>query len=170
MNVPMFQFWRSTTVPGDQVIFYIFCIFYIFFIFCIFLISVWLLHSLVGCVPVHHWIQVPWIFTSLVRDSCVLHIGAAASCSSRHWQYRDDTVRDAKRISNLWRRFLRQNEERQGLLQVVVREQLGPQLWYKAIIDQGICKGSVAHLIRHQTFCAGGSGSNPVGPSRWCTQ
>ena len=53
---------------------------------------------------------------------------------------------------------MRQNEEWQG------REQLGPQLGYKAIIDQVICKGSVAHLVRRQTFCAGGSESKPVNP------
>ncbi len=63
-------------------------------------------------------------------DSSVLHTGAAASCFSL-W-YRDDTVRDAKRSSRLSRRFLRQNKGQQRLLQVVVREQLGPQQGKKA--------------------------------------
>ena len=55
----------------------------------------------------------------------------------------DDTVRDAKRISDVPWLFLRQNKGRQGRLQVVVREQLGPQLGNKAIMVRVICKGSV---------------------------
>ncbi len=101
---------------------------------------IWLLHSLVGCVPVHHRIRAPWIRASLVCDSSVLHTGKVASCSC--WQYRNNTVRDAKGSSRLSRRFLRQRKGRQRQLQVVVREQaeqLGPhwQLGYKAIMEWG---------------------------------
>ncbi len=45
--------------------------------------SVWLLHSLVGCVAVHHCIWAQWTITILVCHSSVLHTGAAASYSSR---------------------------------------------------------------------------------------
>ncbi len=81
---------------------------------------VWLLSSLVGCVPVHHRILALWISASIACDSSVLHTGRAASCSSP--QYRDDAVRDAKRSSQISRRFLPQNNGRQRRLQVVVRE------------------------------------------------
>jgi hypothetical protein len=55
------------------------------------------------------------------------------SCSSL--QYRDDTVRHAKRSCRHSRRFLRQNKGWQRRLQVVVCEQLGPQLGNKAIME-----------------------------------
>ncbi len=98
---------------------------------------------------------------SLVCDSSVLHTGKAASCSCR--QYRDDTVRDAKRSSRLSRRFLRQNEGRQRRLQVVVREQLGPQLGNKVMMELYYPKGSVAELVGRQDFCVEYEGSNPLG-------
>ncbi len=73
--ISLFLCWRSTKVMGDEIIHYIVCIFYILCILCIFYIwhilynSVWLLHSLIGCVSGHYCIQVPWISTSLV---CIL--------------------------------------------------------------------------------------------------
>ncbi len=70
---------------------------------------------------------------SLVCASSVLHTEKATSCSSQ--QYRDDFVRDVKGSSRLSRRFLRQNQGRQRSLQVVVREQLGPQLGKQAIME-----------------------------------
>ncbi len=48
-------------------------------------------------------------------------------------------------------------------MQVVVREQLGPQLGKKAIMDCIFPKGSVAELVGWQSFCADGEGSNPPG-------
>ncbi len=106
----------------------------IFSIFCIF----------------YHRIRAPWISASLVCDSSVLHTGNAASCSSR--QYWDDTIRDAKRSSRLSRSLLRQNKGQQRLLQVVVREQLGPQLGNKAIREWQFPKESVAELVGRQAF------------------
>ncbi len=112
----------------------------------------WLLHSLVGCVPVYHCRRVPLIRASLVCYSSFFHTGKAASCSSR--QYRDDAVLDAKRSSWLSRRFLQQNKGQQRQLQVVVCEQLGTQLGNKAIMEWGFPKGSVAKLVGAQAFCA----------------
>ena len=133
-NVHMFHCWRNTKVTEDQVIFCIFCILYIY---CIFLLwFFWLLCSLVGCVPIHHRIRAPWVKASLVCYSSVLHTGKVASCSC--WQYRDDTVRDAKGSSRLYRHFFRQRKGQQRRLQVVVREQLGPQLGYKAMMGWGL--------------------------------
>ncbi len=53
-----------------------------------------------------------------------------------------------------------QSKGRQRRLQVVVREQLGPQLGNKAMMEWGVPKGSVAELVGQHAFCADDEGSN----------
>ncbi len=96
-NVPMFLCLRSTKVTGDHVIFYIFCIFCLL-PYCTYSAysafnSVWLLRSLVGCMPVHHCIWMQCISTRIVCYSSISHTRrvtrAASSCSCG--QFRENT-------------------------------------------------------------------------------